>query len=97
MSPLELRYMGPTPYRTRKEAEEWEEIRGQLILVAMLLIFAFAFFAQMVLGPRFLDPLIQKAQAAETPKTDAEWVTDICSHLDRYSNGEEFADQCAKI
>ena len=96
MNDLERRYLGPTPYRTRKEKRDEALSKEQRLLLASGIfgIFAITFFANTVIEPLFLDPLIREAQAAERPVTEAEWTRYVCGDLGRYTNGVEFYEYC---
>lgn len=89
MNFLERRYMGPTPFRKRKEPKPLSKMERYLLASGIFAMAAVAFFCDTVIEPRFVD----RTLAAEVPMTEAE----ICASLERYSNGAEFADYCSGI
>lgn len=97
MNYFERRYMGPSPDRVRREKPEIKKLHRELMATGIFLMFALAFFCDTVLEPTLLDPLIQEAQAADLPKTESEWVAEICGDLGRYTNGADYQDYCNSL
>ena len=72
MDYLERRYLGPSPYRRRKEDPNIQKLHRELLALGIFLIVAIAFFCDTVLEATLLDPFIEEAKAAEVQVEDHE-------------------------